>query len=221
MNIRIEMLKEAYNYKGNYFVENMNLSDIIKNLSNDIKMFGEDTVREVYVELLGEEFGEILDTIMEDKKLLESVSTIKDGLLFEADVIGPLAKNWSMIKPVSGVVKTGVMERLRYKPLLGLWNNIKTAGANLMDRIGLGKLGLFKGGLGGFLKVATGVIGPALLVFGSVAAVVKIMNKLRKKAKMQPVPQKEISKIKDYAERNAAEINNQRIKAGQKPLQLT
>jgi hypothetical protein len=106
-------------------------------------------------------------------------------------------------------------------PLKSLWAGIKAAGAGLMDKLGLGSLGLFKGGLAAFLGGAARIVGPALLLFGGVTALIRVINKLRKKNKMQPLPQNEINKIKDYAERNAAEINNRRIKAGQPVIKLT
>jgi hypothetical protein len=224
---KIEILKEANNYKGTHFVENANLSDIVRNLNNDIKEFGPELVLEVYDELFGEEFATALIPLVEDTNLLESVSKFKNTLLFEAD-FAPLKSGWSL-KGDPGVAY-GANQGLRSAigqsmaaptGLAGLWQTIKNAGAGLMDKLGLGNLGLFKGGLAGWLKGAAAIVGPALLLFGGVRTVLSIINRLRAKKKMAPLSPQETDKIKDYAEKNQEKINAQREKAGQKPLSLT
>jgi len=84
INFRESMLMEAFNYKGDWFYENYILSNIIKNLPNEIKAFGNKAVVEGYTEVYGEAGKELYEFLVnQDIETLQEFSELKSPLLFE------------------------------------------------------------------------------------------------------------------------------------------
>lgn len=203
--IREKVLTESLNYHGYNFWENYTLSHIVKNISEEVSIYGKDKTLDMYSFLFGEETRELFEYIIHDEMLSE-VSKIKGTLLFESEGISNVDNYITEVSAayiakgtgggfVPSQVKKGLVGFLG-----GIWNKVKEFGAGVLDKI----VPFIKSGATwakNFLKKGIDAIAsspvaqialPILAITGGAIAAKKIINKIRKKAgKKKLTPQEE------------------------------
>jgi hypothetical protein len=93
-----ETLRKAYEYGGFRFWENYILSNIVRNLAEDIRVLGNKNVIDGYVCLYGEQVEDLMEYLVtQDIGLLEEASKLTDGLLFE-DYLEPTIKRHNLVE---------------------------------------------------------------------------------------------------------------------------
>jgi len=81
-SIKIQMMKESYDYKGNNFEENHLYSNFIRGFVNDTYLFGINETKEMYEDIYGIETSPIYEEIVENIESFDYI-TESSGLLFE------------------------------------------------------------------------------------------------------------------------------------------
>ena len=82
-NLKEEVLKESYGYRGNYFWENYIMSNMVRTISSEIKEYNEKDIIEMYSDIYGEEITPIIEYMLSDKKSLQEAAKINGMFLFE------------------------------------------------------------------------------------------------------------------------------------------
>jgi hypothetical protein len=98
MTDKMQMLAEAYDYRGVFFEENFTYSHLLKAFYEDVNKYGTESAEEMYVTLFGEETKDVFSYMNENFDYLEEASAIKSEILFE----GFAEKYLSEANPLSG-----------------------------------------------------------------------------------------------------------------------
>jgi hypothetical protein len=232
-----ETLIKSYDYSGYCFWENYILSNIVRNLPEDIKALGNNGVVQAYVDLLGLECEDVIEYLVsQDIEMLKEASAVANyGLLFE-DYLEPNLKKYLLealfpkLTPYAGHISPMAMrpgeQAIRSSMaaktglgsmLLNAWQKLKAVGRSIFApiipylRLGYGwAKNLVQQGMAWFNRtpLAKAML-PVLLITGSVAMARRLLNRVRRKK----LSKQEAQAIKDYASKNNVKINQLRKKA--------
>jgi hypothetical protein len=215
MNIREEMIKESYGYKGHYFWENYMLSNIVRTVSRDLKKYEDpNLVVEMYGLLYGDESIELFEDMVSNEEELHETAQIKGELLFE----GINERVFSKFAPglIGGGVGAGAGGFLR-----GLWTKFKglfskgnfaTSGAVLKSGFDWAK-NLVKQGVDWVANnPIASVAVPVLLVVGGLKAAKALINKIRRKTGKKKMSPEEEQQFDEIAAKNEGKVKKTRKK---------
>jgi len=233
-----ETLIKSYDYEGTNFWPNFILSNIVRNLPEDIKALGNNSVIQGYVDIFGLECEDVIEYLVsQDIGMLQEASNVaKYGLLFE-DYLKPNLKKYLVEKlipdlspdntPNFGTApmipgEAGIRKGLANKAGLGAilyvaWQKLKSVGRAIFApiipylKMGYGwAKNLVQQGLVWFNKTPWAkVLLPVLLITGSVRVAKRLLNRVRRKK----LTRDEANAIKDFAVKNSVKINQMRQKA--------
>jgi hypothetical protein len=233
-----EVLRKSYDYKNEMFWENFILSNIVRNLPEDIKALGNNGVIQGYVDIFGMECEDVIEyLVLQDIGMLQEASIIaKNGLLFE-DYLEPNLKKYLVEKlipdltpdhtpnfgttpmmPGEGMMRKGLAMKAGLGSMLyTAWQKLKSVGRAIFApiipylKMGYGwAKNLVQQGLAWFNKTPWAkVLLPVLLITGSVRVAKRLLNRVRRKK----LTRDEANAIKDYATKNSVKINQLRQKA--------
>ena len=233
-----EVLKKSYDYSGTLFWENFILSNIVKNLPEDIKALGNNAVIQGYVDIFGLGCEDVVEyLVLQDIGMLQEASIIaKNGLLFE-DYLEPNLKKYLVEKLIpdlspdhtpnfgtapmmagEGMMRKGLAMKAGLGSMLfTAWQKLKSVGRAIFApiipylKMGYGwAKNLVQQGLAWFNKTPWAkVLLPVLLITGSVRVAKRLLNRVRRKK----LTRDETNAIKDYAMKNDTKINALRQKA--------
>lgn len=188
---RMMALMEGEGYQGSYFAENYYFSEFARAFRKDSGEYGIELTEDIYEDIYGKEILIITDAIKRNEEFFEGIDSQSSYLLFEG---------------------YGFDETLTE----GIWNTIKKFGGASMGRIqkflgqgvGWGKELITKGAAfftgGSIAQIAV----PAIAIAGSVVGGIKLINKIRKKAKKNPLSKEEKEKFKEAVKNNEEEIRS-------------
>jgi hypothetical protein len=228
-----EVLRKSYDYEGMYLWENYILSNIVKNLPEDIRALGNNSVIQGYVDIFGLECEDVIEYLVsQDIGILQEASNVaKYGLLFE-DYLEPNLKKYLIEQPNIGDVALTANPMFRTNlgairgsavgknllPILSAaWQKLKSVGRAIFApiipylKMGYGwAKNLVQQGLAWFNKTPWAkVLLPVLLITGSVRIAKRLLNRVRRKK----LTRDEANAIKDFAVKNSVKINQMRQKA--------
>lgn len=230
MEIREEVLRETYGYKGNNFWENYILSNLVRTFSSDLKELGEEAI-ELYTSFYGEDSSPIFKYMKENEEILHEAAQIKGELLFESVGSDNIDK---YLTELSGRIFSSIEVAKLAKPsssatkfvagagfLRILWGKFK----GLFSKTGFANIGAFlsKGFSWAKNLVQQGVqwiaktpilqtVVPILLVMGTVKAAKALINKMRKKSGKKAMSREEEQKFDEIAEKNKEKVKKTRKK---------
>ena len=222
-NLKEEVLKESYGYRGNYFWENYIMSNMVRTISSEIKEYNEKDIIEMYSDIYGEEITPIIEYMLSDKKSLQEAAKINGMFLFEE--IGE--KNINKYLTEAPVMDSGgwagptATFRLARGFLKGLWAKVrgfldKNIFSNVIPFLQKGfkwASALVRSGVSWVTKtpIAQAVI-PLLLITGTIKGAKALINKFRKKAKMNTLSREEEVKFDEIANKNKNKVEETRKK---------
>lgn len=231
-----ETLRKTYEYGGFRFWENYILSNIVRNLAEDIRVLGNKSVIDGYVCLFGEQVEDLMEFLVtQDIGLLRECSEVTDGLLFE-DYLEPNLRRYALknlaeqnTTNLFGEFGTPMLDKNplgRYNAHRGMlaaaWDKLKSIGKNLFAPLvpylqqGLAwTKGIARQGLAWFNATPWAkMLLPVLLITGSVNIARKLLNRVRRKK----LSKQESAALQQYAMQNNSKINTMRRKAGLRPI---
>ncbi len=211
--LKEDMLRSVYNYEGEYFWENYIWSNIVRTFPKDMAEYGKENTMEMYMAIYGKETRPIFEYMLDNEEMLLEVAEVK-GLLFEERYLTEIEVVDTLGKVVGAPTKVGFLK--------GLWNTIKGLAPGFFGNIqkfvaagfswakNLVKSGISFIATNPILKVAV----PAVLIAGGVAAGIKLINKLRNKAKKKRMTPEEEQALKNIVDKNRARMDRAKQKAG-------
>ena len=247
INFREEMLQESFNYKGDWFYENYILTNIVKNLPNEIKTFGSKAVVEAYTDIYGEAGKELYEFLVnQDIDVLTEASQIKANLLFESygekEIKNYLAEKFPFpdykfspgVTPGFGVIPESPAGIAARKTITGqyavggmiskAWEKLKSVGraifAPLIPYLQKGfawAKGMAQQGLAWFNKTPWAKTMLPILLITGGVLAAKKLLNKVRKRKMSP---EEEASLKTYAMKNNTRINELRKKARLSPIKV-
>lgn len=219
-----ESLMKGYEYNGNLFWDNYILSNIVRNLAEDIRVLGNKSVVDGYVCLFGEQVEDLMEFLVtQDINLLKECSRVTDGLLFE-DYLEPNFRRYALdnISEETPDAMLGKNPLTRYGVHRGMlqaaWDKLRVIGkamfAPIIPYLQQGYAwakGLARQGLAWFNATPWAqMLLPVLLITGSVRIAKRLLNRVRNKK----LSKQESAALQQYAMQNNSKINVMRRKAG-------
>lgn len=186
-------LMEALEYKGSDLAENYFYSSFTKAFRKDVDEFGLELAEDIYKIIYGDDITLMTSTLIENEEFFNSVRGINSTLLFEGFSLEESKTRvvWEKLKGFGAKALAGVS---------GAFNK----GAKWAKE--LVKKGASFFGMSSITKIAV----PAVVIAGSVAGAVALINGVRKKMKQSPLSKEELEKFKEEVRNNRTEINNYR-----------
>jgi len=185
--IKERLIMEAEEYKGFYFMENYTMSTFLRTFVKDTEIYGDKLTRDLYKDLYGENINEVLQYVTEDfkKEIKNTKSLIFEGC---SNIDTELTESiWSIVKSVGGGA-------------LGILGKFLKAGAPWAKT-------LLKTGASFFASSSIAQIAvPAILLAGSIGGGVKLINKIRKKSKLNKLSDEQMVAFKKATEQSKEKL---------------
>ena len=248
MTFHEETLRKTYEYGGFRFWENYILSNIIRNLAEDIKVLGTKSVVDGYVCLFGEAAEDLIEYLVtQDITLLQEASKITDGLLFEDYLEPNINRHMLMLLEyeqydLPGMVTTnkGTTTRVLRNPtqamppaiqarggalrtlLVGAWNKLKALGktifAPLIPNLQQGFAWAKALARKGLAWFNATPWAQMLLPILLITGSVRVAKRLLNRTRRKKLTRQEAAALQEYAMKNNSKINALRKKAGLQPI---
>ena len=197
-----KILSESLEYSGHNFWKNYIASSLVRGFAKDLKILGEDA-KFLYMDVFGTDAYPIFEYMEENKEALFEAAKDEGYLLFELH-----GRDAESLKHAPSFVsdKKGF--------LAGLWDKVKSFGAPIVSRLSklieagaswaknIAEQGISWIGSSPVAQVAV----PAVVLAGSVAGGVALVNKIRKKQGKKKLSKREKQELKNQAEENSDEI---------------
>lgn len=203
LSLRGKILAEGMDYHGTDFWKNYVMTSVMKGFAKDLKVLGEDA-KYLYMEVFGVETAPIFEYMEEHRDSLNEVVQYKNTpLLFELH--GSDAESLKHAPDFTS--KSGGF-------LSGLWDKIKKFGAPIVSRLSK----LIEAGASWAKNIAEKGIGwigsspvaqvavPAVVLAGTTAGAVALINKIRKKKKQPKLSKEEKAELERTAQQRKPEI---------------
>jgi len=221
-NLKEEVLKESYGYKGNLFWENYIVSHMVRTVSKELSEFSPKDIVEMYSDIYGEDIAPIIEYMLSNQEALHEAAKIEGTFLFEEIGAKNINKHFLTEAPeLTSAIVTGPAATFRIaRGFLGnLWNRVRTflnknvfsAVIPFLQKGFAWAKALVKGGINWVSKtpLAQAII-PVLLITGTVKGAKALINKFRKKAKMKTLSTEEEASVDKIAAENKDKIEKTR-----------